>query len=377
MTQPLDPLFEDARLIAVVGTGGVGKTTTSAALALRAAVGGRRVLVLTIDPARRLANAMGIEALGNEPQRVDLGGLDATGRLDAMMLDATASFDALIRRTAGDRAGSILDNRVYRVMADHFAGVQEYMALDRLYDLRASGDWDLVVLDTPPAQNASDFFTAPQRVSALFDERIMRWFVPGANDGNLLQRVFNPGAVVLKLLAMIGGQQFIDELAEFFEAIRIVRAAFKDRGDAVQGILREPSTRYVIVASPDPRRVLEALTFHTRMGDMGLEVARFVLNRSHHRFRPDDIDSFLPAVERIASGVDGGVDPSVAARAREVGPRVVSFYRELVHLAERDRAGVAQLTTRVSHDLVRLVPVFGRDIHTLGELLQLARFVVA
>lgn len=377
MTAPLDPLFDQTRLVAVVGTGGVGKTTTSAALALRAAVAGRRVLVLTIDPARRLANAMGIEALGNEPQRVDLSGLDAAGQLDAMMLDATASFDALIRRTAGDRASSILDNRVYRVMADHFAGVQEYMALDRLYDLRQSGDWDLVVLDTPPAQNAADFFTAPQRVSSLFDERIMRWFVPGASDGNLLQRVFNPGAVVLKLLAMIGGQQFIDELAEFFEAIRIVRAAFKERGDAVQGILRDPSTRYVIVASPDPRRVLEALTFHQRMGEMNLEVARFVLNRSHHRFRPDDTDTLLPAVDRIASGTVDGVDAGLVARARDAGQRVTAFYRELVHLAERDRAGVAQLTARVSHDRVRLVPVFGRDIHTLGELLQLARFVVA
>jgi anion-transporting ArsA/GET3 family ATPase len=263
-------------------------------------------------------------------------------------------------------------------MADHFAGVQEYMALDRLYDLRASGDWDLVVLDTPPAQNASDFFTAPQRVSALFDERIMRWFVPAeAAERNLLKRVFNPGAVVLKLLALIGGQQFIDELAGFFDAIRIVRAAFKERGDAVQGILRESSTRYVVVASPDPRRVLEALTFHGRMGEMGLDVARFVLNRSHHRFRPDDVDSLLPALSRMTAGAVGGVDPAIVSRADKVGARVVSFYRELVHLADRDRAGIAQLTARVSHDRVRLVPVFGRDIHTAAELLQLARFVVA
>ncbi len=358
-----DSLFDGARLIVCVGTGGVGKTTTSASLALRAAIDGRRVLVLTIDPARRLANAMGLDHLGNEPQPVDLSAVGGAGTLDAMMLDASRSFDDLIRRTAGSDAARILDNRVYRVMADQFAGVQEYMALERLYDMYESGRWDLIVLDTPPAQNSYDFFTSPERVSAMFDERIMRWFLPSESDAKLWQRVFNPGTVVLKLLAMIGGEAFIRELSGFFDTIRIVRASFKERGDRVQEILREPDTRYVVIASPDGRRVQEALDFHQRLSAMKLEIHRFILNRSHHRFRADDVDAWV--AERVAAEGD-----APATR------RVATFYRDLVALAERDRAGIARLTSRVTHERIRLVPTFGKDIHTLDELRHLSDFLV-
>jgi anion-transporting ArsA/GET3 family ATPase len=352
-------MLDQARLVVCVGTGGVGKTTTSAALALRAALSGRRVLVLTIDPAKRLANAMGLENLGNEPQRVDLKPIapESTGTLDAMMLDATASFDALIRRTAGEQAGSILNNRVYRVMADHFAGVQEYMALERLFDMHESRKWDLIVLDTPPAQNALDFFTSPQRVSAMFDERIMRWFLPAEADAGLFSRIFNPGVVVLKLLSTIGGEAFIRELSEFFQAVRIVRATFKERGDKVAEILQAASTHLVVIASPDPRRVSEAIEFQDNLARMGKRLSYFVLNRSFHRFRPSD-------VEAMAS------NNSPAAK------RVADFYANLVSLGERDRAGIARLSGRIEHDRIRLVPVFGQDIHTIDELQHLANFFV-
>lgn len=364
----MDPLYRDTRLLVCVGTGGVGKTTTSAALALRAAVGGKRVLVLTIDPARRLANAMGLNHLGHEPQTVDLSGLDVQrgGELHAMMLDATRSFDELIKREAGRDAASILDNRVYRVMADQFAGVQEYMALERLYDMYEAG-WDLIVLDTPPAQNSMDFFTSPRRVAAMFDERVMRWFLPAEANANLFQRVFNPGAIVLKLLSVIGGDSFIGELSEFFEAVRIVRASFHERGERVQQILRERSTRYVVIAAPDPRRVEEALDFHGRLGEMGQRIERFILNRSYHRFLGGDIDTLrtLIADESVEAG-------GLAERAE----RITTFYEDLVAISERDRAGIARITARVDTEMVRLVPVFGKDIHTLSELKHLSDFIV-
>jgi len=369
-------IFSNTRLIVCVGTGGVGKTTTSASLALRAAIDGRRVLVLTIDPAKRLANAMGLDHLGNEPQPVRLEALgDAQGSLDAMMLDATRSFDDLIRRTAGAEASSILENRVYRVMADHFAGVQEYMALERLFDMYESGKWDLIVLDTPPAQNAFDFFTSPKRVAAMFDERIMRWFLPNNDkDAGFFQRVFNPGAVVLKVLSYIGGEAFIGELSEFFNAVRIVRASFQERGQRVEQILADAQTRYVVIASPDSRRVSEALDFRGRLLDLDLDIALFILNRSHHRFRPEDVD---PLIERAPQIIDdSSTDERLRQTLRGSVLRATAFYRDLVALAERDRAGIAQLMTRVDRAKVRLVPIFGKDIHTLSELRLLSDFLI-
>lgn len=367
------PLLDGTRLIVCVGTGGVGKTTTSAALALRAAHYGRRVLVLTIDPAKRLANAMGLDHLGNEPQPVDLTRLPgATGTLDAMMLDATRSFDDLIRRTAGSDAATILDNRVYRGMADQFAGVQEYMALEKLYDMYESKRWDLIVLDTPPAQNAFDFFTSPRRVANLFDERIMRWFLPSSSDAGLLKRVFNPGAVVLKLLSAIGGEAFIKDLSDFFQAMRVVRESFHQRGQRVEQILADAATRYVIIASPDSRRVGEALDFHDRLREMKLDISLFILNRSHHRFRPEDVDTLVASETRWELQ-----DPSDHARVRAATQRAASFYRDLVALAERDRAGISRMSTHVDRERIRLVPIFGKDIHTIDELAHLAEFLIA
>lgn len=363
------PLLQDARLVVCVGSGGVGKTTTSAALALRAAIEGQRVLVLTIDPAKRLANAMGLEHLGNHPAPVALGALGEAkgGELHAMMLDARASFDALIEETAGDEAERILGNRVYRIMADHFAGVQEYMAVVRLHEMYESGQWDLIVLDTPPAKHAVDFFRASSRAAALFDERIIRWFLPNSDpEAGLLKRVFNPGAVVLRLLAAIGGDAFIAELSEFFEALNIISDKLRDRGERVDSILTDPATRYVVVASPDPRRVDEAVAFHERLVEMGKTVALFVLNRSHHAFEATDLDLLDSAAKVLPEA-----HPVHQARAR-----VAAFYTDLLALADGDRAAAQLLSRRVASERVRLVPVFGRPIHELAELAELASFVV-
>jgi anion-transporting ArsA/GET3 family ATPase len=360
-------LLNQARLIVCVGTGGVGKTTTSAALALRAATLGRRTLVLTIDPAKRLANAMGLADLGNEAKSVDLGSIaTATGSLDAMMLDAQRTFDDLIRRTAGPHASRILENRVYRIMVDQFAGTQEYMSLERLYDLYESNRWDLIVLDTPPSKNTLDFFESPRRAASMFDEQVMKWFVPAKSGGGggLFDRIFNPGAVVLKLLSVIGGEKFIAELAEFFDAMRAVQSSFKMRGDKVHEILRAAGTRYVVVASPDPRRMAEAADFQARLTQMRKQVSMFVLNRSHDLFEPGDLE----VLRRRAAATGLDADRLTALDA---------LYTGLAALGDRDRAGIRQLSARVSTIPIRTVPVLGHDIHTLEELLRLGASVFA
>lgn len=360
----------DARLLITVGSGGVGKTTTSAALALRAAHEGKRVLVLTIDPAKRLANAMGLDALGNEARPVDLGPIAGAGSLDAAMLDATASFDELIRSTAKSEreASRILNNRVYRMMVDGFAGVQEYMAVVRLYDVYESEKYDLIVLDTPPAKHASDFFASSEKASALFDERVMKWFLPNANkDRGVIARVFNPGAVVLRLLSFIGGEKFIADLSEFFEAMAAVREDLQSRGERVSEILRDRSTRYIVVASPDPRRVAEALEFHERLVDQRQDVALFVLNRAHDQFSGSDLDPLIAAAD--AARDDDALAATVA--------RVTAFYHSnLLGLARRDGNATDSLVGRVAPERVRTVPAFSEHIHRLEQLLALSERVV-
>lgn len=362
MLHPEDVVLQ-AKLVVCVGTGGVGKTTTSAALALHAARAGRSVLVLTIDPAKRLATAMGLESLGNSPQPVDLSALGATGSLHAMMLDAKETFDDLIRRTAGERAPVILENRIYKMMSERLTGTQEYMALERLFDLYQGGQWDLVVLDTPPSTNALDFFDAPRRTAQMFDESVMRWFLPtaAAESGGFFQRVFNPGAVVQKLLATVGGDAFMQELADFFDALAIVRASFEERGHRVSAILRDPATRYVLVLSPDARRVQEALSLHAKLKEMGKSVSLFLINRSHADFDIADLRQLRTEGE--------GVSPEVWSRA-------LGVYAELAALGERDRDGVARLRVAAREALVHVVPSFDRPIHALESLAMLAEAVV-
>lgn len=355
----IEQLFK-SKLIICVGSGGVGKTTTSASIALRAASQGLKVLVLTIDPARRLADAMGLAQLDNSPRKVVLDNKNG-GSLDAMMLDAKETFDDLIRRTAGKDSQSIFDNRLYQIMTEQLAGTLEYMALERLYDLYESKKWQLIVLDTPPAQNTKDFFSAPERVASLFDERIMRWFVPSINaKAGFFRRKLNPGAIVLKLIGILGGKSFVMELTEFFTAMNLVRSSLHKRGKRVQEILREKDTHYIVISSPDPRRVDEALSLQNRLLSLDKEVVFFILNRSHHRYYLSDLDALEKNAEK-----NSNEDVTAYSRIR-------TFYERLTQLAERDRSGIQQLYERADLKRVRLIPILGHDIHTLAELLQLS-----
>ena len=372
MSNKVRNILLGSRLIICVGSGGVGKTTTSAAIAATAAMEGQKVLVLTIDPARRLADAMGLEELGNEPAAVKLQGTE--GSLDAMMLDAKQTFDDLIRRTAGNRSRTILDNRIYKILTGYFAGTLEYMALERLYDLYQSGKWELIVLDTPPSQNAKDFFSAPERARQMFDERIMRWFVPDANENaGFFKRNLSPGAVVQRLLTTLGGSDFVRDLTEFFTALSIVRESIHQRGVRVQEILQDKDTHYVVVTSPDPRRVDEAISLHRMLKEMRQKVELFVLNRSHHRFESSD----LRALERAAqTAIDTTDDAERGRLIEDAVDHTRRLYHELVGLGDRDRDGMTALYQRVDPTIARVVPALGHDIHEMSELIELGEHVL-
>ena len=240
----MEAWLQRTRLVVCVGAGGVGKTTTAATLGLCGALRGRKVMVLTIDPARRLANSLGLASIGNQETKIDLAnlGFDTSGELWAMMLDSRSSFDALIRRVASDEGARqrILDNHVYRHMADTFAGSQDYMATEALYDVVSSGKYDLVVLDTPPVKNALDFLESPGRLINFLDERVLRWFLrpydPNAVFGRSL--LMGTSAVVYRLLAYVFGRHFLDDLAQFFQDFQGLYEGFVHRNQAVVDLFR-------------------------------------------------------------------------------------------------------------------------------------------
>jgi anion-transporting ArsA/GET3 family ATPase len=223
MSEALGEVIRQRKLLICVGSGGVGKTTLAASVGVRAAREGRRVLVLTIDPARRLANSLGLKQFGNSETRINLDELeDAAGELWAMMLDPQHTFDDLIRRVARtpERQEAILNNHVYRSITDTIVGNQEYMATEKLYDVVDSGRYDLVVLDTPPVKNALDFLESPGRMARFVDKRIMKWFLTPYDEGKVFGRfLMGTSAVLFRLLSYIFGREFLTDLSEFFSAL--------------------------------------------------------------------------------------------------------------------------------------------------------------
>ncbi len=284
----LSRVIDEKHLVVCCGSGGVGKTTTAAALALEAARRGRRVLVLTIDPARRLANSLGMEELDNvqrtvEQSRFARAGLDVKGELNALMLDPKATFDDLIRRLAPDEATSrrVLANRVYHLITTALAGTLEYTAVEKLYDLHRQGIYDLIVLDTPPTKNALDFLNAPGKLIGFLDDRILRWFVPeGGTDGQLHHRLAQrTGLMVWKVLGRVFGESFVTELGEFFSSISGMTGAFRTRATEIDRLLRSADTAFVVVTSGDAAVIDDALYFYGKLVDHRMPFAGFIVNR--------------------------------------------------------------------------------------------------
>jgi anion-transporting ArsA/GET3 family ATPase len=332
-------LLADPQTSVVVccGAGGVGKTTTAAALAMRAAEYGRRTVVLTIDPARRLAQSLGVRDLTNRPQPVDLGP-DVPGELHAMMLDMRRTFDDMVLEHADpDRAEQIFANPFYQTIATSFSGTQEYMAMEKLGQLAASGEWDLVVVDTPPSRSALDFLDAPQRLASFLDGRMIRLLSgPARVGGRGLRRVVG-GAVGLatRAVSTILGGQMLNDASAFVQAFDTMFGSFRERSRTTYELLRKPGTYFIVVAAPEPDALREAAYFVDRLAGEGMPLAGLVLNRTHPTLAALSAPRATDAADTLEA--DGSA-PLATAVLRVHAERAITAEREVRLLTRFTRA---------------------------------------
>jgi anion-transporting ArsA/GET3 family ATPase len=303
-------LLRDKEIIVCAGSGGVGKTTTAASIALHAALEGKKAAVLTIDPAKRLASSLGLKELSNEPHKVSkrkftAAGLEPKGELWAMMLDTKSTFDEVITQYAKtpEQAERILNNRFYRNIAGTLSGTQEYMAMEKLYELYADGGYDLIVIDTPPTRNALDFLDAPKRMTDFLDSRVLKWFlIPYMKAGGGLFKVANVAATTfLRLVKKIVGADVLDDTAEFFGNLEGMYDGFKQRARQVAQLLQSDVTSFVIVTSTSEDSVSEATFFASRLNESGLHFGALVVNRVHPRWG-EPIDVRPRQLAKLAEG---------------------------------------------------------------------------
>ena len=284
-TTTLQAVLDDAAVVVCCGSGGVGKTTVAAAIGIEAARRGRRVVVLTIDPAKRLADALGVDELGAEPQRIDTAGLGADGgELWAMMLDTASAFTAVVRRHAADpeQAERIVANSFFRNMAGSLSGTQEYMAAETLHVLAADERFDLVVVDTPPTRSALDFLAAPGVLARFLDHRLFKLLMLPARPG---MRMFNVATQpVLRTIGKVVGSDVLADAIAFFQAFAGMEAGFRQRADDVIALLRVPTTVFVLVAAPRREAVGEAAWFAAQLAEQGIDNIAGVANRVHPPF---------------------------------------------------------------------------------------------
>jgi anion-transporting ArsA/GET3 family ATPase len=342
--------LDGKRVIIVAGSGGVGKTTTSAALALRLAAEGRRVAVVTIDPARRLAAALGMDELGNEPRRVE--GIELRGELHAMQLDAKRTFDELIERLAPDprTLDEVFSNRIYQELSSAVAGSQEFTAIAKLYDLDAGGQFDLLVLDTPPSRNALDFLDAPQRLTGFFQGRAIKVFLRPAGFGG---RIIGRGTgVAFGLLRRVTGVDLLEDLSVFFRSLSGLIDGFTERAERVGALLEDPATTFLIVTSPQHDPVEEAIYFHRKLAEARMPFGGMVVNRVHS-----------------APETNGGVPAELVEELGEaLAERVAESARELAALAARDHAAIDHLETALDSPPTVRVPELQDDVHDIDGL---------
>jgi anion-transporting ArsA/GET3 family ATPase len=357
----------DRKVLVVGGAGGVGKTTTAAALALQAAVAGRQVLVCTIDPSRRLVTSLGLRQLGDKPRALDLGKVapEAKGTLWAMTLDTQRTFDALVERHAptADARRRILENRFYQQVSAALAGSHEYMAMEKLLELVADPRFDLVVLDTPPTRHALDFLEAPERLMGFLDASVLRYVLrPYFVAGRLTLKVATrTGALALKVADRVLGVQFLQDLSEFFLAFEGMYAGFKDRAAQVQRLLRDPGSAFVLVAAPTRASLDEALFFHRRLDEAGMPFVGFVVNRVH----PDPAAATGPPRGR---GTPVKID-------RDLKRRLVEVFQDQQALARAERRHIAAVGEKVAAPIVR-VPERETDVHDLRGLKEVGETIL-
>ncbi|MEZ4287174.1 MAG: ArsA-related P-loop ATPase [Polyangiales bacterium] len=366
------------RVVVTVGSGGVGKTTTAAALAMRAAMEGRKVLCLTIDPARRLANSLGLEAMTRSQQEVpstlfERHGLELRGQLYAMMLDTKSTFDDLVKKYASsdEVRNRILNNEIYQYVAKSLAGTQEYMAMEKLFEVRRDEHWDLIVLDTPPTANALDFLDAPERLIDAIDSPAMRWFMQvfeGAGKAGF-GLVGKGATVLLKGLARFTGVEFLQQVSEFVGGINDLFGGFKARAEEVSNALRSDDVGFVLVTSPDPLAVQEAEFFAKKLDESGMVRRGIVINRMHPLLAECSVA--VEEQERLLKELVPN-KPNITS-LRERLQTALDAERDL---AGSDRVEAERLKTHLAKGgLVIEVPAFDTDVHDLRTLAEVANYL--
>ena len=288
----LDSVVEQSHVIVCCGSGGVGKTTTAAVIALHAALQGRKTVVVTIDPARRLADALGLDGLTNEPAQIP-GLPEGSGEMWAMMLDTKATFDGLVRRYAADsnQTEQILANSFYRNISTSLSGTQEYMASEKLYELAIESDYDLVVVDTPPTRNALDFLEAPRRLAKFLDHRIYKVLMLPTRG--IVKAVNVAAQTLLRSISKVVGTEVIADAIAFFGAFEGMEQGFKERAAEVDSLLSQPDTAFILIASPHADTMAEAQFFAARLRELKITVRALIINRMQPRFgdnhSPEDL----------------------------------------------------------------------------------------
>jgi anion-transporting ArsA/GET3 family ATPase len=377
-SRSLAEVVEEGHVVVCCGSGGVGKTTTAAVLAVEGARRGRRSLVVTIDPAKRLANALGLDELSNEPREIAADRWDPKGErlpggaLSAMMLDTKSTFDGLVTRyaTSSEQSERILENSFYRNISGALSGTQEYMAMEKLHELHEEGGFDLIVVDTPPSRHALDFLDAPARLLRLLDNRVFRILMMPTRTGMKIA-----GAAVqafLKTISRVVGSAVVDDIVAFFRAFEGMEEGFRQRAHRVVELLGEPTTRFVLITSPRRDAVEEARFFAEKIGDHSLAVDALIVNRVHPRFGTEHSSGLRARATSLREIKVSGRDAE-AARTR-----LADAYEHLAdfnEIAERERSHLETVRVRVGSAAVAFVPYLSHDVYdfealaAVGELL--------
>ncbi|MCL2533533.1 MAG: ArsA family ATPase [Nocardiaceae bacterium] len=351
------------RIVVCCGAGGVGKTTTAASMALRAAEQGRRVAVLTIDPARRLAQALGVQDLDNEPQLVELAP-GSTGELHAMMLNMRRTFDEMVlEHSTPDKAEQILANPFYQTVATSFSGTQEYMAMEKLGQLAADDRWDLVIVDTPPSRNALDFLDAPQRLGAFLDGRMIRLLTaPGRGIGRLVTGAMG---LALKGVSTVVGSQMLSDASAFVQSLDSMFGGFRDRATRTYELLRQEGTQFVVIAAAEPDALREAAFFVDRLSGDRMPLAGLVLNRTHPTL-------CSLAADHALTGADLLDESEPADPANDLTAAVLRVHAHRAVTARREVRLLSRFTASHQHVPIIGVPSLPFEVSDLEALRAVA-----
>ncbi|GLW08965.1 hypothetical protein Misp01_40950 [Microtetraspora sp. NBRC 13810] len=366
----IDAILDDpqTRIVVCCGSGGVGKTTTAAALGLRAAERGRTVVVLTVDPARRLAQSMGLTELDNTPRPVP--GIQGEGALHAMMLDMKRTFDEIIEAHADpERAQQILTNPFYQSLSSSFSGTQEYMAMEKLGQLRRSGNWDLIIVDTPPSRSALDFLDAPERLGRFLDGRLIRLLMaPAKAGGRSAFKLLNAGfGLVAGVLTKVLGAQVLKDIQTFVSALDAVFGGFRQRAEQTYKLLQAPGTAFVVVAAPERDAMREASYFVERLAEERMPLAGLVINRVH----------LSPAGALSAARSAAAAEDLESRGEHELTAAVLRLHTGRMQLAAREHREREHFVS--AHPTVPLaqVPAMPADVHDLDGLREIGTLLAA